>query len=75
MKIYGQLATTTWRQQIKILKCDFIGIANTYWDSKCPKKSDSILAKNWPRNNLDVEYDTQEETILAYNREMDQSYG
>jgi hypothetical protein len=24
------------------------------------KNSDSILAKNWPRNNLDAEYDTYE---------------
>jgi len=43
------------------------------WNAR--KKSDSILAKNWPRNNLNVEYDTYEETILVYNREMDQSYG
>jgi hypothetical protein len=39
------------------------------------KKGDSILAKNWPRNNLNAKYDTYEETILVYNREMDQSYG
>jgi hypothetical protein len=38
------------------------------------KKLKSILAKNWPRNNLDAEYDTYEEIILAYNREMDQGY-
>jgi hypothetical protein len=36
------------------------------------KKGDSILAKNWPINNLDAKYDTYEKTILAYNREMDQ---
>jgi len=43
------------------------------WSAR--KKIDSILAKIWLRNNLDVEYDTYEETIFAYNREMDQSYG
>jgi hypothetical protein len=42
---------------------------------KAPKKkSDSILGKNSPRNNLDAEYDTYEETTLAFNKEMDQSY-
>jgi hypothetical protein len=46
-----------------------IGIRSTQ------KKSDSILAKNWPRNNLDTKYDTYEEKILAYNRGMDQNYG
>ncbi len=42
---------------------------------EAPKKNDSILEKNWPRNNLDAKYDTYEEKILTYNMGMDQSYG
>jgi hypothetical protein len=35
------------------------------------KKSNSILKKNWPKNNVDVEDDPHEALVLAYNKEMD----
>jgi hypothetical protein len=37
-----------------------------------PKKiNNSILTKNWPRNDLDVEDGPYKVIILAYNKEMD----
>jgi len=36
------------------------------------KKNNSILTKNWSRNDLDAKDDPYEVTIMAYDREMDQ---
>jgi hypothetical protein len=37
-----------------------------------PKKNDSILEKNWPRNDACGEDNPYEALVLGYNREMDQ---
>jgi hypothetical protein len=38
-----------------------------------PKKiSDSILEKNWPKNDSNVKDDPYESPIFTYNKEMDQ---
>jgi len=36
------------------------------------KKSDSLLEKNWPRNNVNANNDPYEAPVLPYIKEMDQ---
>ncbi len=36
------------------------------------KKSDSILEKNWSKNDVDVKDDPYKALVLTYSREMDQ---
>jgi hypothetical protein len=35
------------------------------------KKSDSILEKNWSRNDVDVKDDPYKALVFTYSREMD----
>ncbi len=45
----------------------------TFWGSMRPQKiSDSLLEKNWPRNNVNANNDPYEAPVLPYIKEMDQ---